>query len=72
MRVIEALIAVHGPSRSISSPAARPKSKPANAARNASRFLRIVSQERRDRKPSRHSFSNRRRSSVTGKPHSRS
>src|SRR5262249_34160643 len=48
------------------------KSKPANARRNASRLRRMVSHERPDWKPSRLSFSNRRTSSATGNPHSRS
>ena len=48
------------------------KSKPANAALNASRFRRIVSHERPDWKPSSVSFSKSRRSSSTGKPHSAS
>ena len=44
----------------------------ANACRNASRLRRIVSHERPDWNPSRQIFSNSRRSSVTGKPHSAS
>jgi hypothetical protein len=45
-------------------------SKSAKAARNAGRLTRMVRQDRPDWKPSRQSFSNRRRSSTTGKPHS--
>jgi len=41
-------------------------SKPANPRRNASRLRRMVSQDSPAWKPSRHSFSNSRRSSVTG------
>ena len=45
-------------------------SKSANARRKASRLFRIVSHDSPAWKPSRQSFSNRRRSSVTAKPHS--
>jgi hypothetical protein len=45
-------------------------SKSQKAFLKFSRFLRIVSQLRPDWKPSRHSFSNRRRSLPCGKPHS--
>ena len=44
----------------------------ANAARNAGRLRRIVIHDSPDWKPSRQIFSNSRRSSVTGKPHSAS
>ena len=47
-------------------------SNPRKAARKLSRFRRMVSQLRPDWKPSRQSFSKRRRSSATGKPHSSS
>lgn len=47
-------------------------SKPAKAFRKFSRLRRIVSHERPDWNPSRHSFSNSRRSSPTGRPHSSS
>jgi hypothetical protein len=51
-------------------PATTAKSKSANAFRNAGRLARIVRQLRPDWNPSRLIFSNRRRSSATGKPHS--
>ena len=50
--------------------ATRSKSNPANARRNASRLRRMVSQLRPAWKPSRQIFSNSRRSSVVGRPHS--
>src|SRR5438105_9496695 len=46
--------------------------KARNAVRKFSRLRRMVSQLRPDMKPSRISFSNSRRSSATGRPHSRS
>ena len=52
--------------------ATRSKSKSAKPARNASRLPRIVRQLSPAWKPSRQIFSNSRRSSPTGKPHSRS
>ena len=45
---------------------------PRSACRKASRLRRMVSQDRPAWKPSRQSFSKSRRSSATGKPHSRS
>src|SRR4029450_11240899 len=45
-------------------------SKPANASRKRSRLRRIVSQLSPAWNPSRESFSNSRRSSATGRPHS--
>lgn len=47
-------------------------SNPWNARRNASRFARIVRHDSPAWNPSSASFSNSRRSSTTGKPHSRS
>ena len=47
-------------------------SNPAKARRKFSRLRRMVSHERPDWKPSRHSFSNSRASDVTPKPHSSS
>jgi hypothetical protein len=53
-------------------PATVAGSNPAKARRNASRLRRMVSQESPAWKPSRQSFSNRRTSSWTGRPHSSS
>jgi len=68
-RTIEASFRRRSTSASANS-ATRAVSKLANARRKASRLRRMVSQDRPDWNPSRQSFSKRRRSSWTGRPHS--
>jgi hypothetical protein len=53
-------------------PATASISNPANALRNASRLRRVVNHESPDWNASKQSFSNKPRSSTTGRPHSRS
>ena len=53
-------------------PATASIEKSANAARNAGRLRRMVSQESPDWNPSRHSRSNSASSATTGRPHSSS